>query len=35
MANEEVKYDVVKSSDVYEIRKYTDRLAIQLSLIHI
>jgi hypothetical protein len=30
MANEEAKYDVVKSSDVYEIRKYSDRLAIQV-----
>ena len=29
MANEEAKYDVVKSNDVYEIRKYSDRLAIQ------
>ena len=31
MANEEAKYDVVKSSDVYEIRKYSDRLAIQVA----
>ena len=31
MANEEAKYDVVKSSDVYEIRKYSDRLAIQVK----
>jgi hypothetical protein len=30
MANEEAKYDVVKSRDVYEIRKYSDRLAIQV-----
>ena len=30
MAIEEAKYDVVKSSDVYEIRKYSDRLAIQV-----
>ena len=29
MANEEAKYDVVKSNDFYEIRKYSDRLAIQ------
>ena len=29
MANEEAKYDVIKSSDDYEIRKYSDRLAIQ------
>ena len=31
MANEEAKYDVVKSSDVYEIRKYSDRLAVQVE----
>jgi len=31
MANEEAKYDVVKSSDIYEIRKYSDRLAIQVA----
>ena len=31
MANEEAKYDVVKSNDVYEIRKYSDRLAIQVA----
>ncbi len=31
MANEEAKYDVVKSNDVYEIRKYFDRLAIQVE----
>ena len=29
MANEEAKYDVVKSNDVYEIRKYSDRLAVE------
>ena len=29
MANEEAKYDVVKSKEIYEIRKYSDRLAIQ------
>ena len=29
MANEEAKYDVVKSNETYEIRKYSDRLAIQ------
>ena len=34
MANEEAKYDVVKSSDVYEIRKYSDRLAIQVKSIN-
>ncbi len=32
MANEEAKYDVVKSNDVYEIRKYSDRLAIQAEI---
>ena len=30
MANEEAKYNVVKLSDVYEIRKYSNRLAIQV-----
>ena len=34
MANEEAKYDVIKSSDVYEIRKYSDRLAIQVKSIN-
>ena len=29
MANEEAKYDVVKTNDVYEIRKYSDRLAVE------
>ena len=29
MANEEAKYDVVKSKEIYEIRKYSDRLAVQ------
>ena len=29
MANEEAKYDVVKLNETYEIRKYTDRLAVQ------
>ena len=29
MANEEAKYDVVKSNKIYEIRKYSDRLAVQ------
>ena len=29
MAYEEAKYDVVKSNEVYEIRKYSDRLAVQ------
>tara|TARA_B100001996_G_scaffold372376_1_gene348680 strand:+ start:462 stop:962 length:501 start_codon:yes stop_codon:yes gene_type:complete len=30
MAYEEAKYDVVKSNEVYEIRKYSDRLAVQV-----
>ena len=29
MANEEAKYDIVKSNDTYEIRKYSDRLAVE------
>jgi len=29
MAYEESKYDVVKSNEIYEIRKYSDRLAVQ------
>ena len=29
MANEEAKYDVVKSNEIYELRKYSDRLAVQ------
>ena len=29
MANEEAKYEVVKSSKIYEIRKYSDRLVVQ------
>ena len=31
MANEEAKYDVVKSNNTYEIRKYSDRLAVQVA----
>ena len=31
MANEEAKYDIVKSNDAYEIRKYSDRLAVQVA----
>ena len=31
MANEEAKYDVVKSNNTYEIRKYSDRLALQVA----
>tara|TARA_B100001123_G_scaffold430586_1_gene550831 strand:+ start:411 stop:911 length:501 start_codon:yes stop_codon:yes gene_type:complete len=30
MAYEEGKYEVVKSNEVYEIRKYSDRLAVQV-----
>ena len=30
MAYEETKYDVVKSNNIYEIRKYPDRLAVQV-----
>jgi len=30
MANEESKYEVVKTNDIYEIRKYSDRLAVQV-----
>ena len=30
MASEEAKYDIVKSTDVYEIRKYSDRLAVEV-----
>ena len=30
MANEEAKYNVVKSNEIYEIRKYSDRLAVQV-----
>ena len=29
MANEEAKYEVAKSNEIYEIRKYSDRLAVQ------
>tara|TARA_Y100000590_G_scaffold379727_1_gene447571 strand:- start:1412 stop:1978 length:567 start_codon:yes stop_codon:yes gene_type:complete len=29
MANEEVKYEIVKKNEIYEIRKYADRLAVQ------
>ena len=31
MANEEAKYDVVKSNEIYEIRKYSDRLVVQAT----
>ena len=30
MAYEEAGYDIVKSNDIYEIRKYSDRLAVQV-----
>ena len=30
MASEEAKYQIVKSTDIYEIRKYSDRLAVQV-----
>ena len=30
MAIEESKYNVVKSNEIYEIRKYSDRLAVQV-----
>ena len=30
MAYEETKYNVAKSNEIYEIRKYSDRLAIQV-----
>ena len=30
MAYEESKYGVVKSNEIYEIRKYSDRLAVQV-----
>ena len=29
MAYEESKYNVVKSNEIYEVRKYSDRLAVQ------
>ena len=31
MAYEESKYDVVKSNEIYEIRKYSDRLVVQAT----
>ena len=31
MANEEAKYEVVDKNDIYEIRKYSDRLAVETS----
>jgi len=31
MAYEEATYDIVYQNDVYEIRNYSDRLAIQVN----
>ena len=31
MANEKVKYEVVNINEIYEIRKYSDRLAVETS----
>ena len=31
MANDEVKYEVVNKNEIYEIRKYSDRLAVETS----
>ena len=31
MANEEVKYEIIDENKVYEIRKYSDRLAVETS----
>ncbi len=31
MANEEAKYDVIEVNEIYEIRKYSDRLAVETS----
>ena len=31
MANEEVKYEIIDKNEVYEIRKYYDRLAVETS----
>jgi len=31
MANEEAKYEVIKKNKIYEIRKYSDRLAVETS----
>ena len=30
MASEEAKYNIVKKSDIYEIRYYSDRLIVQV-----
>ena len=31
MANEEAKYEIIDKNEVYEIRKYNDRLAVETS----
>ena len=31
MANEEAKYEVIVKNEIYEIRKYSDRLAVETS----
>ena len=31
MANEEAKYEIIKTNEIYEIRKYSDRLAAETS----
>ena len=31
MANEEAKYEVIDKNETYEIRKYSDRLAVETS----
>ena len=31
MASEEAKYEIIKSTEVYEIRKYADRLAVEVA----
>ena len=31
MANEEAKYEVIQKNEIYEIRKYSDRLAVETS----
>ncbi|MDC1025550.1 heme-binding protein [Candidatus Pelagibacter sp.] len=32
MANEEAKYEIIDKNEVYEIRKYSDRLAVETSM---
>ena len=31
MSNEEAPYDIINKNEVYEIRKYADRLAVETS----